>query len=492
MTHARNILALLVLAGLILRFAWVGYLGSDDVFYADGARGWLAHFPGYVGDTHWSLRHTFVLPLALSFKLFGETEFALSLISVLYFLALLIATYAISATQFGPRIAFAIGLALATTPVFAIWSTIATPDIAETFFVVASLWLFFRASQNNDSLLFFAAGLIAGFAWLTRETALMVVIFYGILFIAGYRVPRSRYLIIGLGFLLPVLSEMIYFWVQTGDPLYRLWVDMDQGRSRGATQHGGTGNLEINRWLNPWLAVLVNQNFALLYFFLIFPLIWLGKQAKLKQLSPWLLLMGLLVVVSFLTIAYIIPVRKLPRYFEVSTYGAVVVTVAWLGLHIWRRNKMLASALYAALLLTNLLAIYLDNRQPLFGERALVTWVESHRTPIYTDPATYDLAQFLLNAHSLTGLVHSTPPPPGAYFFYNPKRVNTAADNPTYGQLYTPAPGWAIRETIGSQPKLIGLILAKVGAAGFFPDRIMRKLSNPTDPVVVYQVISTR
>lgn len=494
MTHTRNLLALLLLAGLVLRFAWVGFINSDDLFYANGARGWLAHFP-YVGDSHWSLRHTFVLPLALSFKLFGETEFALTLVPVLYFLALLVLSYGIVAREVSAGAGFAVALALLTTPVFAIWSTIATPDTAEVVFVVLSLWLFYRATiyhdasnqgaGNRGTALYIAAGFCAGLAWLTRETALALVLVYGVLFLSGYRAPRSRYFLIALGFLIPTLAEILYFWVQTGDAWYRLRVDLDQGRSHGATTRVATGNIEVSPWLNPWLATFVSHNFGLVFFLALPALLW-ARRAR-AQISPWLVLMAALLVLWFLALGYIIPVRKLARYFEVAAYAAVVLSVSWLALALWPKRRAWALILFGSLISSNLLAIYVDNREPLFGEHALVDWLARTHTPIYTDPDTRDAAKFLLDAQQLSSLVSVSPPPPGSLFFYNPNRVNstTAAD---YRAQFSPKASWAAQDKIAPAPKQLGLILAKVGAAQHLPQTLMRKLTSPNDAAVIYRV----
>lgn len=40
--------------------------------------------PPYLGDTHWALRHIFVLPMAASFKLFGANEFTATLPNIVY------------------------------------------------------------------------------------------------------------------------------------------------------------------------------------------------------------------------------------------------------------------------------------------------------------------------------------------------------------------------------------------------------------------------
>ncbi len=61
----------------MLGFAWVGYLGSDDVTYVTGAYGWLREFP-YVGG-HGTIRYLITWPIALSFLILGEGEFQMIL-----------------------------------------------------------------------------------------------------------------------------------------------------------------------------------------------------------------------------------------------------------------------------------------------------------------------------------------------------------------------------------------------------------------------------
>src|SRR5689334_4468096 len=86
------LLIILVMGTVLMSLAWVGYVGSDDHSYAEGALGWLSHFP-YVGDDHWTLRHTVVIPLAAALGLFGMHEINLGLPSALLFLATLAVNY---------------------------------------------------------------------------------------------------------------------------------------------------------------------------------------------------------------------------------------------------------------------------------------------------------------------------------------------------------------------------------------------------------------
>jgi uridine phosphorylase len=56
-------IAIAALAAILLATFWVGFIASDDIFYIQGARGWIDGFP-FVGKSHWELRHTITLPLA--------------------------------------------------------------------------------------------------------------------------------------------------------------------------------------------------------------------------------------------------------------------------------------------------------------------------------------------------------------------------------------------------------------------------------------------
>ena len=79
------LLAILFLA--LTAWAWVGFLGSDDVTYAIGAYGWIEQFP-FVGG-HGTIRYPITIPMAFSFLTFGHNEYAMVLPSYLAMVALL-------------------------------------------------------------------------------------------------------------------------------------------------------------------------------------------------------------------------------------------------------------------------------------------------------------------------------------------------------------------------------------------------------------------
>src|SRR5256885_1633533 len=87
-------LFVMVIAVLSIPLGWIGYVESDDQYYAAAALGWITQFP-YVASTHWGLRHAIVLPIAASFALGGVNEITLILPITAYYLAIVALTFVV-------------------------------------------------------------------------------------------------------------------------------------------------------------------------------------------------------------------------------------------------------------------------------------------------------------------------------------------------------------------------------------------------------------
>ncbi len=468
-------------------FAWVGFISSDDFFYALGAEGWLKHFP-YVGETHWELRHPFVLSMAASFMLFGKGEYPMVLVTTAYHLALIALVYVMVSRLFAMRQGMAAGFLLGATPLMMVWATIANEDIPEAFFILLSFWLFFSARDAvHPARHLFLAGLAAGLAWLCKETAVGLLLFYGLCFLVGYRYPRRLYWIMAGGFALFWLGEWIFYWHQTGDLLYRIRLDLDQGSSRHAmpVKIPGTGNIEFNSWLNPILSLLLNDEFGLL-FFLALPAMawaWRARGMEAEQVAFLRLSVGL-AVVWFATIGYLIPLRDLPRYYTVTTILAVIVVAIWLMRGVTRR---LAIPLAAAYVCLNLALVYVSNRDPLWGARQLVDMAHKQAGTIHTDPITREDAAFLLAPHGLSDKVAEGLPPPGGIYFYNPNSVREDTRPPGFAEAYGPRPEWELESDIQPPRKLSGIVLEYAGLDRHLPAGVTRKLNYQNQAVAVYR-----
>ena len=110
---------------------------------------------------------------------------------------------------------------------------------------------------------------------------------------------------------------------------------------------------------------------------------------------------------------------------------------------------LLAAAVGLALAASNLLAVYVENKQPIFGERALIAWLRDHPEPTHTDPKTYFSSLFLLREAGVLELAAHGQPPPGGLYLYNPNRVLQDTRPPGYAEQYRPAPDWT---EVGSIP----------------------------------------
>ena len=126
---------------VLISLSWVGYLGSDDVTYANGAYGWINEFP-FVGG-HGTIRYTITIPMALALSFFGENEVSMALPTILYCLCLMLVLAYLINSEFSIKYTAAVLLFFITSPILVIWSSIASIDIVEAFFVFSAMTVFY-------------------------------------------------------------------------------------------------------------------------------------------------------------------------------------------------------------------------------------------------------------------------------------------------------------------------------------------------------------
>jgi hypothetical protein len=506
--QAINLTIVVIVGMMMLSMAWVGYVGSDDHSYARGALGWLAHFPRpYVGDDHWTLRHPVVVPIAVSLALFGFREISLGLPSAFLFLLFLVVNYFYLQRFLGASVALLSAVMLATTPLFAVQATFPQDVIIQILAVSVSFWLFYSAARSKrPAWLMFTSGLAAALAWLTLETTAGLLLFYAILFLIGVRVPRRFYWIMAFAFLLIVGAEMIYFTALAGDPLYRYRIDLHHdivdrvGEVRLANQSGRLfdieGNLAVNVLLQPLLALLLNQEFGILFWAFVPASIWVWKTKTtlLEDRRLIRLLSGLgLVWIIFVSVNASV-LWVVPRYYSVASWAAVIVVVYWLRHFVLARWPKVAIFAGVGFIAINLLCVYVENKNPLFAERALVDYVTQHRGSIYTDPMTMTRAKLLLEFQGVSERVLSDPVPPGALVYVNManiERCKRTGDRCKWRwERYLPKEGWRELARIDSQPKVIGVLLGLLGLDQIIPNEIFNRLAGRNAGAAVYLVNS--
>ena len=253
-----------------------------------------------------------------------------------------------------------------------------------------------------------------------------------------------------------------------------------------------TGNIAHHPVLGPVLGLLINNEFGLLYLLaaVATPFTCFGNDLRLEGQRLVRLLAGL-GFVWFLTLVYGTILRPLPRYFSVTTYAAVVLVGVWITVALSRRSRWLAGLLLAVLVGTNLLCIYISDRNPRFGERMLAGFVADSPEIIYTDPATAHRAQKFLEwrGEDLVDRVRSTPPPAGALYFHYPKRAvpGVAGGQRFDVERYRPENDWVEVWRAAPERTAIGDMTAALKLNRVLPEPIGRKLLAADRGVVVYR-----
>lgn len=495
--HVRNLLIILGVGATMANLAWVGYVGTDDQFYVRGALGWLNRFP-YVGDNHWSFRHPVVIPLAMSLTIFGYREISLGLPSAFFFLIFLGVNYHYLQRFFNVQTAFLASAFLATTPLFVVYATFPQTVVVETLLLSISFWLFYSATRTQKPAWpMFGSGVALGLGLFVRETAGVIVLFYGILFILGFGVRRRYYWIMSLGFLLVVGIEISYFGMLTGDPFYRYRIDLSHEILNRSRWHRGTGdiiavtgNLQAGGPIfQPVLSLLFNQEFGLVFWLVIPAAIW-GLRAKFlaPQKQRLLQILTSLGLVWIVFISYSRLVSVVPRFYTVSLWAAIIVSVCWLRYYLYAYWPKVAIFVGTGLIAINLLCIYVDNKNPAFAERALVAYVLQHDGTIYTDPSTLDIADVLLEFKGFSHRVRSDPVPAGELYYYNKKNIDYCQRYgcPFSWKEYLPKDNWTVVTRIEPDRKLSGILLKLVGLDKIIPRAIFERLDKPNSGGVLY------
>lgn len=114
--------------------------------------------------------------IKLSCSLFGQTEFAVRFPTVLIFIAVSYLVYRLGREIFDERVAFWAVALLNVTPVFSFLGAVMTiPDAPLSLFWMLIVYLFWRTMQSGRSSNWYLMGILLGFAFLSKYTAVLLV-----------------------------------------------------------------------------------------------------------------------------------------------------------------------------------------------------------------------------------------------------------------------------------------------------------------------------
>ncbi len=338
-----TLIAIFVLAVLVRMICFVGLIGSDDLSYNRAAYA-LSDETALSQMDHQTSRLGLLLPVAQTFNLFGVNEISSILFPFLCFI-ILYWTLVLTATTFlGKWTGIMAGVLYTFLPIEMFHATMLLPDLPSAAFIALSGSVLYWDQQQADTLsptkracLLFLAGVLLGWAYLIRITAL----FFGV-FVAGYagwqsatnRKIQWRWLWFGGGFLLVLLLESGYYSWMTGNPLHR-YIAIGPGISSSLVlaRRRLEGIELLSRLTRDLFSLLFLEitDYSFYYFFVFAGMIHAFQQkhrASLMYFIGWFL--TILVCFNFATRRFseYIPLRLVPRYYVTLSFPAILI-IAW-------------------------------------------------------------------------------------------------------------------------------------------------------------------
>ncbi|WP_257540771.1 glycosyltransferase family 39 protein [Sphingobium sp. CFD-1] len=454
----------LLLALALLMLAQAGYTGEDDAHYLFAADAWRSG-QWFLGVNHWHLRHPHVLAIAASFTLFGRNEGAMILPTVVAFLGVITLTVWLVRRVADDWTAVFAGLLVAATPAFVLYAKIPYPDVGELFYGVLSFALLWKGLETSRYRWFVLSGLAMAFAWLIRPSCAPFILLYGLLFLIGYRVPRSRYLAMGIGFAPPILAEWLYYYLRAGDPFYRFAVDMHSLEIPTAHMMGGVAHglrppfnaelmakwvpnsmVDVHWLVNPYIDFLTSPSFGLLYSAAIIAAFLLLRDRRLQpeiRQFAWIMI-ALALLWIFVTI-YVLNLRPQPRYFLPATWCACILAAMGLR-HVLREKGRLPAFALLAILIVSDAALVSARKDPMEAERQLAAFAASRDGPMTSDLGK---ARFFLEQRGMAGrvtIIGEGLRPPAGLFLTSSDQVESWSEKGVSGfRPVSARPSWLDR-----------------------------------------------
>lgn len=154
-----------------------GFHGFQEAWYAAIAKNYSIHSllepTKYDGALDLNVPPFFSYLVYASFSLLGQTEFAARLVPVVFALLTLLATWVLAGMLIRPGAGLEAAALLASTPIFLIMGRSVQTDIVFVALSMFSVFFYLRATRSDRRRDFVLAGLLMGFAFFTKQFAVV-------------------------------------------------------------------------------------------------------------------------------------------------------------------------------------------------------------------------------------------------------------------------------------------------------------------------------
>ncbi|WP_031549865.1 glycosyltransferase family 39 protein [Parvularcula oceani] len=488
LTERGAAIGLLVLCFGLMMFAFLDGMGPRDAErYIRAALVWAEEGPT-LGETHWALRYPIVLPVAAAFRLFGPSEIAASAVCAAFVAGLVAVTFIYGRRHLGRRAGTLAALFTATSAFLAAQAFEVRIYAPEMFLAAWGAWLLVEGLKTGSVRRLYLAGLLAGGAWLCRETAVFLPVVFGLVSFYAFRFRLVPLLASSAGFLTVLAAELAAYWLIAGDPLYRLTISSGHEVINAGGEAPEAVAVPVATPLqgNPLIELLTTPNVTpFLLAALLLAL--LAPRRVFAPLSPVALVFGGGAALSYLISSFALRLEE-ALYTPILPYAAVLLCAVALGHARPRIGKSGVAAASVGLIAASLAAADFRDYDEYAEARHLARLLESDALAgerVATDPVNANRTQLLLDLGdgkdgAQAARVYGTEEPcAGALAFTGRPKGQTGG--------LRPGPDWALLSEAEIRRVSWTRSLVRRVPESVLPGKIVQVTAEP-EPVRLYRV----
>jgi len=398
----RILLIFILLFGIALRLIFFsGYVEGDDKHYMTYAYK-LSRGEFIPTNNHWAVCLGLILPTAIFFHLFGINEVSLVLFPLLCSTASIILIYFIGKMLFNTQVGLLSAFFISFFPLDVIYSSHLFPTIPLAFFIALSIFLFLKGEEKEKKIYYLLSGIFIGISYLIHITGCYIGLFFVIYILYKRKFRISHLIFFSIGILLIFSMELIFYYIQTNDMLFRYSVLNKEINPQMKFSEGffdiitSTTYRGVNWLIEPIVLLTTEQEFGFFYYFIL-PIIGyflFKREKKTNILLMWILTILLYTIYGSISFSHYQPLRRLPRYLSPITIPSLLILSYFL---IHKINKKLYSIILVLFLfLTSIGFVYIDNSRLIdYIPRQIYLFYQKHcDTDLVVKPFDYTALLF--------------------------------------------------------------------------------------------------
>lgn len=349
---------------------------------------------------HFSSRIGLIYPQALIYRFFGINDFTSNVLSLAVSLAGIVLIFYLGKKLFNEKTGLLAALLLSFFPLDAIFATRLLPDFPSAFFMALAVFLFLNAEKNNSKYYYFGAGLSWGIAYLVKEIAILLGLFFLVYVVYKRRFTRS-YFVVGIGLALVILVEFFAMYSLTGNPFFRhTQIELEEvGYLRETYSNYFTPAGMISRLFFHWPFFMLHDIHYGLYFAFIFLAIYfafLNKKENSNILLIWFIVLMVYLNFGTLSTKIYVPIPITAKFLSIIMFPSTLLLAYFLSLEDKLIKKFIMPASLIILILSSIAFVYLSDERTIIREiKQTHNFIKNENKQIYTDERTKMVLDYL-------------------------------------------------------------------------------------------------